>query len=228
MNQMAVFAATGVMLAVDRRWPSFVGLSLAPGWWQELFAGLAIGVGMIAIIAMTLRMFGLVIWHLQSPSLPHSLTLASLFLLAAAGEELLFRGYGFQRVIENIGRAPTLILLSVFFAAGHAHNPNTTWPGLANTVLVGLVFGFAYLRTGRLWLPIGWHWGWNLAEAGFGFAVSGLRMPEAPLAATVFGSPLWTGGAYGPEAGLPTTIALLAGLVLVLRWDYWRETAPTS
>ena len=111
---------------------------------------------------------------------------------------------------------PALGLLSILFGAVHILNPHTSWPGIVNTILVGMVFGLAYLRTRQLWLPIGWHWGWNLAEASFGFPVSGLKMTGMPFVAIVSGSSLWTGGAYGPEASVPGTVVLLLGLGLVL------------
>jgi len=38
-----------------------------------------------------------------------------------------------------------------------------------------LLFAYAYIRSGQLWLPIGLHMGWNLCEGViFGFPVSGL------------------------------------------------------
>jgi len=39
-----------------------------------------------------------------------------------------------------------------------------------------------------------------------------------PLDARVHGPQIWTGGAYGPEAGLPATILLCAAIVLMLRF----------
>ena len=62
------------------------------------------------------------------------------------------------------------------------------------------------------------YWSWNVVEASLGFPVSGILFDDLPLRAATSGSILWTGGAYGPEASLPVTVVLFAGLVLVLRW----------
>jgi len=213
---IAVLVATGVMLALDQRGPAFIGLSIQPGWWQQILGGIALGSGMIAIVAVAMIVSGHLQWHAQDFPPVRWAEMAVILLAAAAFEELLFRGYGFQRLVEGLGRWPALIVLSLFFAAGHRNNPGAGWPGLANTVLVGLVFGIAYLRTRQLWLPIAWHWSWNLMEATLGFPVSGIRFSAMPLLAVETGHPLWTGSAYGPEAALPVTLVLLAGLGLVL------------
>lgn len=218
VNCLGVVLATAGMLALDRRGVGYIGLSPERGWYQQILGGAALGFGMVATIAVAMLASGHLSWQARTVEPVRWISLAGLFAGAATFEELLFRGYGFQRLVEGIGRVPALLALSVLFAAGHRNNPHATWPGLINTVLVGLVFGFAYLRTQQLWLPIAWHWSWNLTEAMLGFPVSGLRFPAAPVTAVTSGHPLWTGGAYGPEAGLPATFVLFAGLILVLRW----------
>jgi len=59
------------------------------------------------------------------------------------------------------------------------------------------------------------HIGWNFFEGTvFGFPVSGVN-PYALLHLRVSGPELWTGGQFGPEAGLLVLPALLIGSVLV-------------
>jgi hypothetical protein len=79
----------------------------------------------------------------------------------------------------------------------------------------GLLFAWAVIRTGRLWLAIGLHFGWNLFEGlVFGFPVSGLATVTL-IQTTVDGPTLWTGGEFGPEAGLVVLPALAAGAVAI-------------
>jgi membrane protease YdiL (CAAX protease family) len=224
-NAGAVFAATATMLALDRRGPRFIGLSLDAGWWQQALAGVACGGASIVAAALPMLAAGYVHWSAAPFDPGHWALMAGLFLIAATSEELLFRGYGFQRMVEGIGAVPALLVLAVFFGVAHADNPNHSWPGVANTMLVGLVFGVAFLRTGRLWLPIGWHWAWNLTEASLGFPVSGIRIEGMPVQTLVSGRQLWTGAAYGPEGSLPVTLVLLVSLILVLRLGQVRGKA---
>ena len=215
VNQIAIFGATIVMLAMERRGFAFVGLSLASGWWREALAGLGLGVATISatigVILATTHAEG---WHWAGHEWHplQWLAICGLVLLAAAGEELLFRGYGFQRLLETFGPLLSLALVSFVFGALHGRNPHASWISMANTILSGLLFGAAYLRTRRLWLPIGWHWGWNLWQATLGFPVSGITFPQGTMPFA------WDGGGYGPEAGLPATVVLILALVLVVRW----------
>jgi hypothetical protein len=79
----------------------------------------------------------------------------------------------------------------------------------------GVWFSYALLRTGQLWLPIGLHIGWNFFEGVvFGFPVSGLDIYRL-IRITVDGPELWTGGAFGPEAGLVLLPGLLLGVALI-------------
>ena len=57
----------------------------------------------------------------------------------AAGEELLFRGYGFQIMLAEIGPFATILPVSVLFALLHGANPNANWYGIANTAGFGAV-----------------------------------------------------------------------------------------
>lgn len=128
-----------------------------------------------------------------------------MFVCAALLEELLFRGFVFQRLIDGIGTGGAQALMAVLFAVGHWGNPGmegaTEFWATLDTILGALVLGFAYLRTSSLALPIGLHFGWNWAQgAVLGFDVSGFNQ-AGWLAPTILGKPQWlTGGAFGPEA----------------------------
>lgn len=139
-----------------------------------------------------------------------ALFLVTLVLLfGAVGEEMLFRGYGFQVLAASIGPWATVLPMGVLFAMMHASNPNATLLGLVNTAGWGILLGAAFLRSGDLWLPIGLHFGWNWALPMLGARVSGFTIEVTGYAVRWHGSALWGGGDYGPEAGLPTLFAIL-------------------
>ena len=70
---------------------------------------------------------------------------------------------------------------------------------LAIMLEAGVLLGAAYAVTGRLWLPIGLHIGWNFTEGSlFGMSVSGNAIDTGLLHGTLTGPPLLTGGAFGP------------------------------
>ena len=84
------------------------------------------------------------------------------FLISGAlAEELMFRGYPFQRLVEAIGAAGAIVVFSVLFGVVHLSNPGASVWGLVNTVAIGVLLSIVYLRTRSLWLPWGLHFAWN-------------------------------------------------------------------
>jgi membrane protease YdiL (CAAX protease family) len=157
-----------------------------------------------------------------------SLAAASLAFLAVGWyEELISRGYWLVNLSEGFelrrlglhGRTSLLVavlLSSSVFALGHARNPNATVVSTVALVAAGLLLAVPVVRTGQLWMSIGLHFGWNLFEGPvFGFPVSGI--PTFQLVRPVVTGPtLWTGGAFGPEAGL--LLLVLQVLAAILIW----------
>jgi membrane protease YdiL (CAAX protease family) len=74
---------------------------------------------------------------------------------AAFGEELLLRGFVFDRLETLCGTIWAVPLQAGLFALGHAYQGIT---GVVNIFVVGLVLGLVYLRAGRnLWPVIAAH-----------------------------------------------------------------------
>jgi hypothetical protein len=96
-------------------------------------------------------------------------------------------------------------------------NPNAgLWEGLAIALFAGPLLGACYLVTRRLWLAIGAHALWNLAEGGiFGTTVSGFEVPGILVSRTT-GAEWLTGGSFGPEASLVTLGVTLAAAAVLL------------
>jgi uncharacterized protein len=138
-----------------------------------------------------------------------------LFTLVGWNEELLFRGYRLQNLLDGLSPIWAVLISSAWFGLVHIANPNATWVSTIGILLAGIFMAYPVLRTGQLWLSIGLHIGWNLFEGPvFGFPVSGLN-PFMLTKITVQGPALFTGGAFGPEAGLVILPALLIGLGLI-------------
>ena len=153
------------------------------------------------------------------------ITVGLMLAAGSAGEEICFRGYAFQTLLANYGAFATIIPVGVIFALLHAGNPNATTFGIVNTAGFGILFGFAYWRSRDLWLPIGLHFGWNFTLPLFGANVSGLRMKITGYEMSWSAGTLWSGGAYGPEASLLTSLVLLALLAYLWKAPIRRQTS---
>lgn len=133
-------------------------------------------------------------------------------------EELLLRGYALKVLDETWGRYGAVGATSIVFSLLHVANPAITILALINVFLAGVILALLYLRSGSLWLAVGFHWGWNFIEgAVLGCAVSGIPAPGSILTTTAAGPPWLSGGPFGPEGSVVLTItASLAALLLIL------------
>jgi membrane protease YdiL (CAAX protease family) len=233
VSAMATFAAAGAANALAMRiWENGNLLDVGFAWnaaaVRNLLLGLAGG-----IVAALVVVFGPVLEGMaemaktQRPLEWGNVVFVLVVLLfGAIGEEMLFHGYGFQVLMGVLGPFATILPVSFLFAIAHGGNLNVTTLALVNTGLWGLVFGFAFWRSGDLWLPIGLHMGWNwvlpLAGAnlsGFTMNVTGYALQWRP------GYERWSGGAYGPEASpLNTIVLVVLFLWLVLKAPVRRQT----
>jgi len=139
------------------------------------------------------------------------------FIFVGWNEELLSRGYHLQTIASGINLFWGVIISSAVFGLLHLGNPNATWISAAGIFFAGVYLAYGYIRTKQLWLSIGLHIGWNFFEGVvFGFPVSGLDI-YALTRIHVTGPELWTGGPFGPEAGLIVLPSLIVGAELI----YW-------
>lgn len=235
---------------IDRRKFRDLGLYLTPGWWMDFGFGLALGVLLMGCVFLIEYALGWAVvsgtFVALSPSqtfLPAFLSALLVFVCVGFYEELLSRGYHLTNMAEGLNlrrlgpRTAILLALlisSSIFGLGHATNPNASAISTINIILAGFLLGLPYVLTGRLAASIGLHITWNFAQGVlFGFPVSG---SESIIAAQVIatdqvGPPLWTGGAFGPEAGLMGILAMLLGaalIVLYTRSRYGQAAVYTS
>lgn len=206
---------------LDQRDFTTLGLWFYSGWGREVAWGLAGSAALMTIIvAATLVAHGVSYTGMNASArtLAGMLSLGAFMALAAAFEEIAFRGYGFQRLVEAVGPLAAVVISAGLFGVAHLRNPSATPLSTANTVLAGVLFSVAYLRTRALWFPIGLHWAWNFFQGPvFSLPVSGIFFQPALLRAQLGGASWLTGGAYGPEGGLVATLVTLAAIVWLTR-----------
>jgi hypothetical protein len=210
-------------------------VELGMGWnrWsmENMALGILGGAGAASLVLAPALLAGEA--HLSStpqdqPSFAVVVFVVALLALGAMGEELMMRGYGFQILLANCGTWATVIPCGVVFALLHTANPNVTKLGIANTAGFGVLFGYAFVRSRDLWLPAGLHFGWNITLPLFGVNVSGLRMKMTGHDMVWSAGNLWSGGDYGPEASLLTSMAMIALAVYIWRAPIRRQPSPLT
>jgi uncharacterized protein len=219
-----LLAVTGVCVRLRRESLATVGLRLDRRWAAESGAGLLVGAASALAAVAIMAALGAVRLELDPARSLHALAAGFyVFGCVALLEELLFRGFVFQRLVAGLGAWPAQLLLALAFALAHWGNPDMQGDARVlatiEIALGAILLGLAWLRTRSLALPVGLHLGWNWAQGQiFGFDVSGLEQPG--WWRPVFdGAPDWlTGGAFGLEASVCAIAVDVLMIVLLWRW----------
>lgn len=200
-----------------------LGLRAHPGAVRSLLSGMAAASLAAALTTLPAVWFGYA--HFVSAGvttnsdaaipMPAAPFIPLLLFCGAAGEEIAFRGFPLQFLMRGYGAWPGILGIGIFFGIVHLGNPGSTLLAALNTAGFGILFGAALLRTRSLWLPVGMHFGWNVTLPLLGVPLSGLTMKVSGYRLIWNAGDLWSGGSYGPEAGLPATAVLLVLCVAV-------------
>ena len=219
---LAAAAATAFTnLVIDRgRWR--IGLFVLPRLairdlvLGALFAAALIGLSDLLVLASTsLR-------HARGSGFPWP-ELLVVYIPAAVHEELVFRGYLFQKM-RAWNRSFAVAVSAIVFGTLHTINQGVTPVAVANIIVAGVLLALGYELFERLWFPIGLHLAWNLATGPvLGYSVSGYTGESTLLVTAGKGPPWLTGGPFGLEGSVWIGVVELAG-VAVLLWVRRRKT----
>lgn len=219
---VALVATIAVLLArrhLDHQ--SFVSLGLAP---SRPFADLLFGFGVSAVIVAAAIGVQVALGWATVQSGGATTGQAFLVFVGSAAtiawwEELVFRGYVLQNLIEGLGRPSAVTTSVILTGLFHVANPHATVTSTLIIAAIGYMHIVAYLLTRQLWLTLGLHAGWNFAQGGlFGLPVSG--RPSASVLSTSLTGPSWaSGGPFGLEASLPGLIYPVLAIAASYLWS---------
>ncbi|PWK53826.1 CPBP family intramembrane glutamic endopeptidase [Pleionea mediterranea] len=227
LSVMFILLVSWICTRLMKKPLSSIGLSINRRWFTLLAVGILLG-GLGVLLTVTL------IWSVGgvtfsiNPAINGAMIALGIYMVATTAlyEELLFRGFLFQRLMKGIGVFAAQGLLAILFAVGHWGNPGmdgvTQWIASIDLALAAILFGLAYIRTQSLALPIGLHFGWNwfLGQV-MGFGVSGIEQ-QSILTASTLSTPNWlTGGSFGPEGSIFAVIVDLLFVFILWRWKHW-------
>jgi uncharacterized protein len=220
---------------LDRRRIADFGFHLNRAWFFDLGFGLALGtLLLLGIFLLELAMGWVKVTGTlaTAPGQPFGPLIVAGFLavvFVAVQEEIVWRGYPIRNLAEGFNwrvvgpgwaSAIAILVASVLFGLGHSDNPNATPLSTINIMVFAALFGFGYVLTGELALPIGLHFAWDFVQ-GFVFGVTGDASKWASFLVLAEDDPaakLWTGLPYGAEGGLLATGAFVLGFLLTAAW----------
>jgi uncharacterized protein len=227
---LAALVAGWLLLAlVEKRPLGDLGFRAERKAWREILIGLAIPCVVLLLVCLPLIWWGAWQYRADDGTWPGWLSgcaqLLVLLVVPAAGEEALFRGYPFQKLVELVGPVIATLAASALFAVAHGNNPGIGVFAVINIFLAGVMLSIAYLRTGSLWFASAVHLGWNWQIGGpLDLPISGLELFDTPLyEPSNLGTAWLTGSEFGPEGGIAGLLAL--ALVTAGVWHFTKTHA---
>jgi membrane protease YdiL (CAAX protease family) len=200
-------------------WPT---LSRSVRWFGiGLMIGVLLGAGVLVIIWLSgggrLEING----DGWSRYIRYVLPLLCGLLIAALAEEWIFRGYPLAKLSSVAGPMVSNVIVGILFMACHWGSDGWTVLAAVNILLFSLVNGAMRFTPGGIPAAWGFHFAWNGLYVLLGANLSGTNY-EVPAVRLVGAGPAWmSGGAYGPEGAIGTTVMTAVALMLI--WKYLRR-----
>lgn len=176
--------------------------------WRGLAQGMILGTAMMSTLVAIMALSDT--YHIQFWQAIPWRDIIDVGIWAGIVEEILLRGVVLRMLEELFGSWAAILLSGLLFGFLHAGNPNADWwSSTAIAIEAGLLFGVLFCLTRSLWVVIGLHAAWNIAQGPiYGVAVSGI-VQHGVINAHIDG-PWWlTGGSFGLEAALTSVVLSL-------------------
>ena len=201
---------------VKRNWLKYLG-------WGIMFSLVQMGV-----IALVYQVSGIGSFELNELSLEPILFILGLFpfwLLQGGTEEVATRGWLLTRIAARTNLPLAIAISSSLFGILHMGNAGVTFLSVLNIILDGVLAALLFIYTDSIWLVVAQHGTWNYVQGNLlGFQVSGTGADASIFSFTMGSGPDWlTGGTFGAEGSIITTMVLLLSLVIVYRLGERKE-----
>lgn len=196
-----------------------IGLKFKSGTTYEIVLGLILGFLMITVVVLPNIILGYYRFDLApNRIIPQIFEAILFFTLVAFAEEILFRGYPFQRLIDGTNPTIATLIFSFVFSLAHFQNPNINVIAGLNIFLAGIWLSVSYIKTRSLWLPISLHFSWNFFQGYlYSLPVSGTTLIEPIFDVEIAAENLISGGDFGPEGSLLTSLVLVISTVFIIK-----------
>ena len=189
----------------------------------NLLIGYLIGIGMNGLAILLAWMHGDIKMYFDRFELIPFLILFAAVFVQSAAEELVCRGFIYQRVLRTYRNKYWLavIINSVFFGLIHLGNDGVTVMAIVDLIVTGLLFSAMVYYFDSLWMAMAVHAGWNFTQSILaGLPNSGNVVPYSVFkldAATARDSFFYNVG-FGVEGTIPAIaiqLVVLAAIVAI-------------
>lgn len=205
---------------IDRRSIKSLGFRWQP-FQPDAYTGLCLGVALLGAGTLLLFATNNLTWNDVHVKAGDLLTGLLLMVLIALTEEMVFRGYILNNLMESMNKWAALGVSAMLFMIAHISNPGITSVAVVNLLLAGGLLGINFIYTRNIWFAVCFHFSWNFIQGPvLGYEVSGL--PLQGILQPALQGPWWlTGGAFGLEGSFITTCLFV--LVLLLLYTVYEK-----
>ena len=208
---------------IDRKPLMSIGLSVKDKA-NEMLIGLGFALAFIGGLFLVLWLIGAINITGYVGFKPGVFIVSIMLFMAAFDEELIFRGYILNNMMDSTSnRWIALAGSSLLFALLHSGNTNvwSTWVPMTELFAAGFILGISYTFTKNLWFPTFFHFGWNFFQGLFGFEISGFNVDSWKIIShenTGNVPDIVSGGAFGIEGSVFTLSCTIICTYLIFKY----------
>lgn len=208
---------------IDRKPLLSIGLSVKDKA-NEMLIGLGFALAFIGGLFLVLWLIGAINITGYVGFKPGVFIVSMMLFMAAFDEELIFRGYILNNMMDSTSnRWIALAGSSLLFALLHSGNPSvwSTWVPMTELFAAGFILGISYTFTKNLWFPTFFHFGWNFFQGLFGFEISGINVDSWKMIShenTGNVPDIVSGGAFGIEGSVITLSCTIICTYLIFKY----------
>ena len=200
---------------IEKRPIAEMGLKPVGKHKKEAIIGLLFGFVSISLVFVGIVVSGNVVVTSWKPHFSLGMILwFVMFIFVGFAEEIWGRGYIMAVLRQTKSKVAVVIISAVIFALIHSGNSGIDVLPYINLMLVGVLFAYMFIKSGNIWMSIGYHITWNFFQGFYGFPVSGNGTPSL-IQMQYKDNTIWNGGVFGPEGGLFVTFAIVLGVIFV-------------
>lgn len=188
------------------------------------FIGIIVGVLLLAVSVFAIVLTGNIEYHgiFENADILMIILLFGGFIIQGATEEILCRGIVLHTLKEKTPTWIAIAVSTVLFIIPHwssLFEGGTIYGviGVANLVLISIIFSLLTIRFKSIWAACGLHSFWNAIL----YCILGLNLSGKDETVTAIfnmqsvGNNIWNGGTYGIEASIVTTVVLAIAAALI-------------
>lgn len=206
---------------IEKKSLSEMGLTKRFG---SYFIGVVIGVILLAVSVFAIVLTGNIAYQGLFGNVDILMILLFIggFIVQGATEEILCRGIVLHTLKERTPAWFAIAISTILFIIPHWSSLFENGIlygiiGVANLVLISVIFSLLTIRFQSIWAACGLHSFWNAIL----YCILGLNLSGNDETVTAIfhmrsvGKNIWNGGAYGIEASVVTTIVLALAVILI-------------